>query len=577
MRIRLFRMAIVALLLALVVPPNSIAQKPRARKGTLRTAVFRGATSLNAPRSSLQTQAAQTAIDSADREIDPQAAIKRGAGVATGTAAAARTASAPSIPTVNGGTLLTFDGTDAVQSRSVNPFNVEPPDQGLCVGNGFTVEVNNIAIEIFDNTGNLIQGPLSEYDFFLLPQNHFPIGDGRCYYDIPSGRFFITMLDLTPEPRFFIHIAVSNDSDVFHGWLLYSIDATNDGSDGTPLHFNCPCLGDQPLLGANLDAIFISTNEFGLVSGFNGAQIYAISKEPLEETVLPTVVQFENIVNNDGNPAFSIQPAISPDLMALEGDTWEGAEFLMSSTDIFGTGATNIGVWAIINTNNLDDAVPVDVTLQEVVVNTEFYDVPPDAIQKAGPIPLGTARHMPEKQIQTDDDRMQQAVFAYGKLKGALTTGFNNDSVSAIAWFVVKPTIDSSGTLTAKRVKQGYVVGPPGQFLFYPAIAVNGDGVGIIAFGLSGPNFFPSSAFIHFSAVRGTYGKIHIAALGKAPEDGFTCYGSKNAHCRWGDYSAAVVDDLDPTEIWFATNYISGVERNASANWATSISVVGVP
>ncbi len=574
MRIRLFTVAIVALLLALVVAPDSIAQRG-AREVTLRTPVFRGAASLSAPLSP-QTQAAQTATSSVGREVDPQAAIKRGAGA--GTAPAALTASALSTPTVRGGTLQTFDGIDAVQSRSVNPFSVEPPDQGLCVGNGVEMEVNNIAIEVFDNSGNLILGPLSEYDFFLLPQNHFPIGDGRCYYDIPTGRFFITMLDLTPEPRFHLEIAVSNDSNPFHGFFLFEIDATDDGSDGTPFHFNCPCLGDQPLMGADENGFYISTNEFGLVSGFNGAQIYAMSKKLLEGTVLGTVVQFGNIVNNDGNPAFSIQPAISPDLSSAAWEPAGGTEYFLASTDFFGSGATNIGVWALTNTSSLVNNKPSP-TLQEAVVPTEFYDIPPDAIQKAGPIPLGASLTppQPEKRIQTDDDRMQQTVFAYGKLKGALTTGFTADSVSAIAWFIVKPTIDDSGTLTAKRVKQGYVVGPPGQFLLYPAIAVNGDGVGIIAFGLSGPNFFPSSAFIHFSATRGTYGKIHIAALGKAPEDGFTCYGNLTDHCRWGDYSAAVMNDLDPSQIWFATQYISGVERNAAANWATSISVVGVP
>ena len=50
-------------------------------------------------------------------------------------------------------------------------------------------------------------------------------------------------------------------------------------------------LGDQPLIGADLNGFYVTTNEFPIVGdGFNGAQIYAISKTALETSSSPAVV-----------------------------------------------------------------------------------------------------------------------------------------------------------------------------------------------------------------------------------------------------------------------------------------------
>ena len=60
----------------------------------------------------------------------------------------------------------------------------------------------------------------------------------------------------------------------------------NNGTEGTPDH-GCtagfpPCLGDYPHIGADANAIFLTTNEFAVVGPcFFGAQIYAISKRAL--------------------------------------------------------------------------------------------------------------------------------------------------------------------------------------------------------------------------------------------------------------------------------------------------------
>ena len=52
---------------------------------------------------------------------------------------------------------VSFDGLDHFDQRTANggnQFSVEPPDQGLCVGNGFVMETVNDVIRVFDTAGN---------------------------------------------------------------------------------------------------------------------------------------------------------------------------------------------------------------------------------------------------------------------------------------------------------------------------------------------------------------------------------------------------------------------------------------
>ena len=54
-------------------------------------------------------------------------------------------------------------------------------------------------------------------------------------------------------------------------------------------------------------------------------------------------------------------------------------------------------------------------------------------------------------------------------------------------------------------------------------------------------------------------------------EDGFTCYPPfSDGVCRWGDYSAGAVNNVDQTS-WTATEYVPDINRSSQANWATYV------
>jgi hypothetical protein len=64
---------------------------------------------------------------------------------------------------------------------------------------------------------------------------------------------------------------------------------------------------------------------------------------------------------------------------------------------------------------------------------------------------------------------------------------------------------------------------------------------------------------------------IFISREGNEPDDGFTCYPPfSDLVGRWGDYSAAAVNNVDNT-LWMATEYVPDINRSSQANWATYV------
>jgi hypothetical protein len=523
---------------------------------------------------------------------------------------------APNLVTSNNQGFSGFQGLTHYDTRTRdggNAFSLEPPDQGLCVGNGYVLEPVNDVLVVFNSSGSRLTTPTSMNTFFGLPyainrttgvRGDF-LSDPKCLYDGATNRFFLTVLQEDPAPSVRAHtlLAVSNSGDPTGSWTLYSIDATDDGNNGTPSHPNCPCFGDQPLIGADSNGFYISTNEFpSFVAGFNGAQIYAISKTALVSGTATSAVHINagNIPTPDaGGIWYSVQPATSPSNSNSNGngngnsnrnfDTSQGGTEWFLSALQFGPAPLDnrIAAWALTNTKSLNSATP-NVTLANTVISSETYGSQPNgsltATQKAGSIPLGDLLHQPENVLNANDDRMNQVVYAGGLLYSGLNTVVGNSGQTGIAYFIVSPKAIANGsTVRADMVKQGYVAAATDNVLF-PSIGVNSSGQGIMTFTLSGPNYFPTSAYTTINANSGA-GAIHIAGAGIGPADGFTGYapfGGSGVE-RWGDYSASVA--APDGSIWFASEYIAqtctdaeyaadttcGGTRTSLANWATFI------
>jgi len=487
---------------------------------------------------------------------------------------------------------------DQTTADDGNQATFEPPDQGLCAGGGEVIEAVNDVIATYDRGGTRTSGPTGFVPFFFPGQHEETfdadgnpvtfgpfVSDPKCYFDPALQRYFVTMLEIDLDPvtgdflnHSTVQLAVSRTSTPSTDradWFFYAIDTTNDGTNGTPAHPDCPCLGDQPLIGADQFGFYITTNEFPIDPdnpAFNGAQVYALDKAALTTGTLRMQLIDGTPIPLEEGPAASLQPATSP-VAADWVTTNAGTEYLLSSLDFDGTLDNRIATWALTNTSSLQSATP-DVHLSHVTIQSETYVFPPDAVQKDGPTPLRDLLNEQTKQgrpfklltIAGNDDRMNQVVFTGGHLYGALNTQVDGRRVG-LAWFAVTPTLPEGGALGATIARQGYVAVKHASAL-YPSIAVNAAGHGVMTFSLSGKDVFPSAAYTTIDLANGT-GPVHVGGAGTEPIDGLFGYIALGGVSRWGDYSAAV-PDADGS-LWIATEYVPGGPRDPAENWGTFV------
>jgi hypothetical protein len=475
-----------------------------------------------------------------------------------------------------------------------NQFSLEPPDQGLCVGNGFVVEAVNNAIRVRSAATNQpVSGVTALNRFFGFPSEinrsaaagepaFGPfLSDPKCVYDVDTRRFIVTELGAAQDPitgdftgPTFVAIAVSKTSDPTKSFAVFLLNTTNDGSNGIT-HPDCPCLGDQPLLGLDKNGLYISTNEFPLfANGFNGAQLYGISKYKLAAAASGAPISIPvGIVNAGALPTpdtggiwYTIQPAsYTPNDRDgdydLDDGSQRGVEYFLSALEFFGTGDTRIAVWALTNTNSLQSSSP-NLGIQNKVISTEFYVGPPSMSQK------GSAGL-----VQSNDDRMNQVKKYHNTLYAGLNTAITSPSgqqTAGIAYFGVRPRWRGH-TLDGRLVTEGYVSVNNNNVAF-PSIAMNGDGKGMLAFSLMGPDYYPSAAYIRFDASQGAHGQVVVVAPGVAPYASFGVIPGVSDG-RWGDYSAT---SDEHNQLWAAAEMIPvtsfGEAANGGlANWGTAV------
>jgi hypothetical protein len=103
--------------------------------------------------------------------------------------------------------IQSFTGLNFFQQRfanSGNQFSVEPPDQGLCVGNGFVLETVNDVLRIWDTAGNAKTGVIDLNTFYgyIAAINRTTgargpsITDPSCLFDADTQRWFHVVLTL---------------------------------------------------------------------------------------------------------------------------------------------------------------------------------------------------------------------------------------------------------------------------------------------------------------------------------------------------------------------------------------------
>src|SRR5690348_7927504 len=335
---------------------------------------------------------------------------------------------AKSNPTFNFG----FEGLNHYQqrySRGGNQFSLEPPDQGLCVGNGDVVETVNDVINVYsaatgasvlpDNTATNIVASFPRDVNHAVDLNSFygyppainrstgvrgpEVTDPSCLFDAQTQRFFVVSLTLDPQVPGpcqgvlscvnHLDLAVSRTNDPTGSWNIYRIDVTNDGTNAGGVNPG-PYLGDYPHIGADANGVYLTTNAYPWhANGFSGAQIYALSKAQLAAGAASVTMQHldtSGMVNAPSDagttqPGFTVWPAQSPGTQ-FDADNG-GTEFFLSSNaadeaqkPVSGTAgtrtSTQLVVWTLTNTASLSTGSPA-ASLSNRILSVGRYGVPP--------------------------------------------------------------------------------------------------------------------------------------------------------------------------------------------------------
>jgi hypothetical protein len=495
----------------------------------------------------------------------------------------------------------------------------------ICEGNGYVLQAVNTLFQVRSATSLApitgAQDFLSLFQPAIQATGFDDLLEPDCYYDPGTGHWFLTVgateFDPLSRSGSAVFIAVSAGSNPIGSWNIYVIDTTFDGTLCGAPPAPSGCQGWQPHLGANQNAITITTDSFDNATGaLNGSQLYVVDKSALAfglnsaNTVyfdLGAAFLAEGLFNDCGIPGGifclnKVIPATSPNSMF---DTSAGGtQYMMSTFDWFGSIDNRFGFWAITGTSTINQIFPsLSVLLQ--VATGPTYAFPPLAKQKLGPIPLGNWLLGPPSPgvgpIATNgDDFSTGDVKSTGKhIWATMNTGVQVAGCCGVL-------NQRAGILWLRASAQGgFVHGAAGyianafQDVVTGAIAVGPQNLAArVIYTLTGNEYFPTAAISRITPTipPPNIQAIHIPGpgkdgpgfigppfLGQSPNDDLCEYGFCDAP-HWGNYSGAVTDG---NIFWGTTSYIpypncSDVEyfvtngtcfgtRAPGSNWGTAI------
>jgi len=270
------------------------------------------------------------------------------------------------------------------------PFTVEPPDQGLCVGNGLVMELlNQGEIQIF-NSWSL--KPVSSVIYLdnLMGLTTFPKGgwssggDIMCQYDPANGgHWFVTQIvsansEASGGPfagcfaavpgACYEGIAVSETSNPAGAYNVYFLAADLVNSDPGSLANPYPTathgglLNDFAKTALTRDAFLMFYDEFNLPTGaLLGAQEFAFSKSQMEAGAASVNVAYENMGSAPNLYPIPANGVYQPS--PLTSDAWYeaipaqttdpsqydnangGTGFMIASLDFIGAGDNRVAVF----------------------------------------------------------------------------------------------------------------------------------------------------------------------------------------------------------------------------------------
>jgi hypothetical protein len=381
----------------------------------------------------------------------------------------------------------------------------DPPDPEIGVGNGFVVEMVNNAIRIWGTDGSL-RATYASATFFDASSGD--VSDPRIVWDPSSGRWFASLVDVGEGT---VRIAVSDTADPTAGWSIY------DHNAGA-----CP---DQPTIGVGSTLVVIGFGGFDLPcrqksSTYLGGGYFVYAKADL--------VSGSTAHYTDWSPDPTISPVaavkVAEPAAVVALTTTSSLEVVtFSGLPGAGTSATRSTTSATIH----DLATPPEATQQS---------------DKTG--------------INTGDIRIHSAV--EDPASGTIWIGADDGCV---------PKGDSTerSCLRIVAIRSGATtidedIGAGAEYLYYPAIAIDGSGNALVVDGFSSAAAFAS---VEIGGVTPAGALTGSATIQHGNED--------HDNPRFGDYFGAAPDGTGGAWVVGETGvHVTG----AQYDWGTVIAHV---
>ncbi len=427
-----------------------------------------------------------------------------------------------------------------------NPVTVVPPDTHIAVGpnagaNGRVVEVTNGGAQIWNKNGVVVAGPTPLGNMFPVQCGGIMF-DPKVLYDQHSGRFFIVALDGTTPNCSFIHIAVSTNStpnNLGNNWTFLR-------GSGVKMIGVRNTWADYPGIGADANALFVTTNQFDNTGTFRGTNIRVFSKSAVNG-LLAGFYAFVDITYNSAvtNGVFSIQPA------HVYGATDNGGFYLINRV--------GQAVYRLYKVTGQPGAP---------VARTNTFAWAAGAMWP--PWDWGADQCIkPAPDLDTLADRVQNAVYRSGHLWCCLTSDPDNDGQTEVVWQQIKT--NSWPNANPAVAQSGFINGQAGSdvWTYVPSINVNAAGAAAICYTESSPNICPNMSYVMRAAkdAPNTF-QAPVIARNSNPPGWYDSFVARDPD-RWGDYSATVVDPTDDC-FWIAHEF-SNTSAVAASTWGTFI------
>ncbi|MDE1852665.1 MAG: hypothetical protein KGI38_02825 [Thaumarchaeota archaeon] len=407
-----------------------------------------------------------------------------------------------------------------------------PPDVQVASGPTEVVEMANVDEQIFTKTGTSIAVvPLSN----IFNTGSDDIGDPRLVYDNSSGLFFASVFDFTTQG---VQIAVTKSSSADGGWYYYSITNANDPT----LSAANVCV-DQPFIGVSTDKVVVTGNDYYAagpgscrpLGNFAYQEVWVINKAEMVSGGYINWYYWYYPFSSYGYG--SMRPVTTPTSTAYVVCTTCGNGILLEEYN----GVPNPG---------------------SPPTQTQF------TVPFVTPTPPPAAPHLGNTDLlDTDGDvRVWSTAWMNGiwiAMNDGCVPGGDN-ALRSCAHLV-----QISVTANLVTVDQD-IYGPPGYYLFYPAVTADSfGGIGLVI-GYSSPSVYPSVLVTGMKAGE-TAGSLESNLVTVTNGTGYAChYVRSSGLCRYGDYFGASADPTDPSLMWFGGQY------ETSAGWATSVTAVRV-